>query len=263
MSIVLAGGATGPADAIARFVRESSEHAQRRGADPARIVIVTCGRADLAETAATTANDVHAAAASCGLEITVHDVTVELTAGGAPARDIDLTEISLANGLAVSGGLTPGYWQALSPLAGDIRRLVSEGVPYLGFSAGAMIAPTTALMGGYRIGGVAVTRRGWSEELDEVEFREGLGLLDVPIEVHAAQQGLLARTIAAVEAGLIDGALAVDEHTALVVGEGSLEIVGDGSVWTVLADEAPGPDAAGGEAAGAPRRVTVSSSRAV
>ena len=53
------------------------------------------------------------------------------------------------------------------------------------------------------------------------------------MEVHAAQWGTLSRLVAATEAGLIDGGLAVDENTALVVGEGALGVVGAGSVWRV------------------------------
>ena len=137
------------------------------------------------------------------------------------------------DGIVIGGGLTPAYLTAITPIAGEIRRQVSAGIPYLGFSAGAAIAAERALIGGWRIGGVEVSNEDGSEDLDEVTFAQGIGLLDVTVEVHAAQWGNLSRLIAATEAGLVDGGLAIDENTALVVGEGALGVVGAGSVWRV------------------------------
>ena len=57
-------------------------------------------------------------------------------------------------------------------------------------------------------------------------MEQGIGLLDVSIDVHAAQWGTVSRLIAAAEAGLIDGGLAIDEDTVLVVGEGGLVVSG-------------------------------------
>jgi cyanophycinase len=143
------------------------------------------------------------------------------------------TAISAVDGILIGGGVTPDYLAALLPIAGEIRRQVSTGVPYLGFSAGAMIAAERALIGGWRIGGVEVTPVHVSEGLDEITLVQGIGLLDVTVDVHAAQSGSLSRLIAATEAGLIDGGLAIDENTVLVVGEGALGVHGAGSVWRV------------------------------
>jgi len=144
-----------------------------------------------------------------------------------------LPAIADVDGIIVGGGLTPGYLAALTPIAGEIRRQVSAGVPYLGYSAGAMIAAERALVGGWRLGEVEVSAEEASEGLDELTIQPGIGLLDVTVDVHAAQWGTLSRLIAATEAGLIDGGLAVDENTALIVGEGALRVVGSGSVWRV------------------------------
>ena len=144
-----------------------------------------------------------------------------------------LTAVTDVDGIVIGGGLTPAYLTAVAPIAGEIRRQVAAGVPYLGFSAGAMIAAERAIIGGWRIGGVAVSPEEWSEGLDEVTIEHGIGFLDVTVEVHAAQAGTLSRLIAATEAGLIGGGLAIDESTALVVGEGALSVVGAGSVWRV------------------------------
>jgi cyanophycinase len=79
------------------------------------------------------------------------------------------------------------------------------------------------------IGGVAVSPESAAEELDEVTVLEGIGLIDV----HAAQWDTLSRLVAATEAGLIDGGVAIDEATVLIVGTGALQVRGAGSVWKV------------------------------
>jgi len=150
----------------------------------------------------------------------------------------ELLAIQDVDGILVGGGLTPAYLDAIQPIAGEIRRQVAAGIPYLGFSAGAAIAAERALIGGWRIGGVEVSPEAGSEDLDEVTIVQGIGLLDVTVEVHAAQWGNLSRLIAATEAGLIEGGLAIDESTALVVGEGALNVVGAGSVWRVSQSDA-------------------------
>jgi cyanophycinase-like exopeptidase len=67
----------------------------------------------------------------------------------------------------------------------------------------------------------------------ELEIEAGIGLVDVAIEVHVAQRGMLSRLVAAVESGLVAGGLGIDERTALIVGDGGLRVDGRGSVWRV------------------------------
>ncbi|SMH34061.1 cyanophycinase [Rathayibacter oskolensis] len=135
------------------------------------------------------------------------------------------------DGILVGGGLTPAYRDALEPSFAKLRDLVSSGLPYAGFSAGAAIAADRAIVGGFRVGGVAVAPEAAAEELDEVTVLEGIGLVDVSIDVHAAQWGTLGRLVAAVESGLVDGGVAIDESTVLIVGTGALRVGGAGSVW--------------------------------
>ena len=141
--------------------------------------------------------------------------------------------LSDVDGLVVAGGLTPAYLEAMTPHVDQVRLLVADGLPYLGFSAGAMIAADRALLGGWLIGDVPVCPEDASEDLDEVTLSGGLGLVDIAVDVHAAQWGTLTRLIAATEAGLVSGGVAIDEDTALVVGEGALTVLGTGSVWRV------------------------------
>lgn len=141
-----------------------------------------------------------------------------------------------ADGVVVGGGLTPGYWEGLQPAAGAIAKLITAGVPYLGFSAGAMVAPGRALVGGYRINGIEVCGEECSEGLDSVEIREGLGLVPFPVDVHAAQAGTLSRAAGAVASGLAERALAIDENTAVVLeraGDQDYRIIGAGNCWDI------------------------------
>lgn len=145
--------------------------------------------------------------------------------------------LSDIDGLLVGGGAAPEYHRSLEPLYDEIRLLVADGLPYLGFSAGAMIAAERAILGGWRIDSIPVSPEDTGEDLDEVTVVGGLGLVDLAIDVHAAQWGTLSRLVAAVEAGLVPGGVAIDENTALIVGE-NLRVAGSGNVWQVV----EGPD---------------------
>ncbi len=136
----------------------------------------------------------------------------------------------------VGGGPTPDYLAGLHGSAAAIRAAAAAGVPYLGFSAGAMIAPQRALVGGYRIRGIEVCSAECSEGLDELDVRDGLGLVPFAVDVHAAQAGTLSRAVGAVAEGLVDRAVAVDENTALVLRHADLadlEVIGTGNCWTI------------------------------
>lgn len=146
-----------------------------------------------------------------------------------------LTDI---DALVIGGGLPPAYLAAVDPIMEEIRLLVADGLPYLGYSAGAMIAADRAVIGGWRIDGVPVCPEETGEDLEEVTVEEGLGLVDLAIDVHAAQWGTLGRLVAATEAGLVDGGVAIDEFTALVVADDGLRVAGSGNVWRVLDDPA-------------------------
>ena len=141
--------------------------------------------------------------------------------------------LSGIDALLIGGGLTPAYLDAVVPIIDEIRLLVADGLPYLGFSAGAMIASDSAIIGGWMIGDISVCPPDAAEDLEDVTIVEGLGLIDLAVDVHAAQWGTLSRLVAATEAGLVEGGVAIDEFTALIVGDDSLRVVGEGSVWMV------------------------------
>jgi cyanophycinase len=233
MSVHLVGGGWTPehdAAVFGPFLAEATTRAVEAGRLAPRIAIIAVRDGDAAEHAAQLSAALAAGPAAIPAEHGLFEaITTELTLGGV-ATPAAVTDV---DGIVIGGGLTPAYLKAVLPIAEDIRRQVTDGAPYLGFSAGAMIAAEKALVGGWQIGGVVVSPEDGSEGLDEVTLEQGIGLLDVTIDVHAAQWGTLSRLIAATEAGLVEGGLAIDESTALIVGNGTLSAVGAGSVWRV------------------------------
>ncbi|GAA1748873.1 Type 1 glutamine amidotransferase-like domain-containing protein [Agromyces humatus] len=229
MSVHLVGGgwADRPDGAVfGSFLSEASARGSAAGRATPRIAVIAVRDADGDEHAA----NLVAAATAAG-EFEAH-----ITAVG-PDAPIPPTAFADVDGILIGGGLTPAYRESLEPHFGELRRQVASGVPFLGFSAGAAIAAERAIVGGWRIGGVPVSPEPASEGLDEVTVAPGIGLVDVSIDVHLAQWGTLSRLVAAVEAGLVEGGLGIDEHTALIVGDGGLRVVGPGSVWRVLPGE--------------------------
>jgi cyanophycinase len=207
------------------FLAEATARGAASGRDQPRIAIVAVG--DREDDGRAHADALIAAAVPAGA-FEPHVTVI--------GRDGDMPSAAFAavDGIVVGGGLTPAYLAALEPHFGELRRQVADGVPYLGFSAGAAIAAEQALIGGWRIGGVAVTPEAASEDLDELTVAPGIGLVDVTIDAHVAQWGTLSRLVAAVEASLVEGGLGIDECTVLIVGDGGLRVAGRGSVWRVL-----------------------------
>lgn len=227
MSVYLiGGGATTIADAPlhASFVAEAVRRARDAGRARPRIAVISL-HPEAEEKAAALGELLVAAAAGEAVEL-------RLTAGRA-GEPVGLDAIADVDGIAVGGGNVETVRAGLEPVFDGMRRLVAAGVPYLGVSAGAMIASEGSLGSGSRIGGVVVSPEDSNDPGDEVEIEAGIGLVDVTIEVHVAQRGMLSRLVAAVESGLISGGLGIDERTALIVGDGGLRVEGTGSVWRV------------------------------
>jgi cyanophycinase len=132
--------------------------------------------------------------------------TVVLSAERPPAPG----DLDGAAGVYVAGGLTPAYQEVLCADASWLR----DNVVYAGFSAGAAIAGRRAVVGGWQVDGRAVLDSDLAEDLDPVTVRDGLGVVDVLVDVHAAQWGTLSRLAHAVLAEGGEG-WAIDEGTAL------------------------------------------------
>ncbi|MFF7469759.1 hypothetical protein [Streptomyces sp. NPDC008092] len=137
-------------------------------------------------------------------------------------------------GLLVCGGLTPAYQQAFAGCAERLTGLLAEqGIPYAGFSAGAVLAARRAVVGGWLADGVPVCPPDTAEDLEEVEVRAGLGLVPFAVDVHAAQWGTLGRLVAAVSRGSVRYGVAIDENTVLEVTGRTGRVGGRGRVHVV------------------------------
>ena len=151
---------------------------------------------------------------------------------------LDVDTLAAADGVLICGGLTPAYAAAVSPVAAAVRSVLSaRAIPYAGFSAGASIAARRALVGGWLDRGVPICSEDAGEDLAEVTVTDGLGLVPVTVDVHAAQWGTLARLIAAVASGMVDSGVAIDEDTLLAVGIGGAAVHGGGQVHWVRRGE--------------------------
>lgn len=166
-----------------------------------------------------------------------HDLEVVRVPEGSPIEPAVVERLGEVDGLFVGGGPTPEYHASIEPAYGRIRARVAEGMAYAGFSAGAAIAGSHAVIGGWRIDGTPVCPEDSNEELDPVTVVEGIGLVPGAVDVHAAQWGNLSRLVALVEAGLAPHGLAIDEDTTL--GPNGL-ITGAGRVWRVTREATGG-----------------------
>jgi len=244
----LVGGGRDP-DATAvvygSFLAEAAQRAEAVGRAVPRIGVVLVGDAD---DLAAGVDWFRQAVASCGpAEV------VAATAEPAGALCLDDASAPAArwwsdlDGLLVGGGLTPAYHRVLQPHAVAIRVAVTDGLPYAGFSAGAMIAPRRALLGGWRLGSTAVTHEDNAEDLDQVTVVDGLALISSTVEVHTSQWGTLSRLVAAIAAGEASSGIAVDENTVVILdpatdgpatgGGASATVLGTGQAWFLAAGE--------------------------
>lgn len=226
MSIILVGGGPDTVSTPAVYDRFVAGLRRRAAGRPARIAVALFDRGG----SSTSFLPAYAEPLRSRLRCEIIPVLVRT---GAPTDPASFDDV---DGIVVGGGPTPDYLASLAGCAARIRSAVRGGVPYLGFSAGAMIAPARALIGGYRSRGVEVCSEECSEGLDELEVRDGLGLVPFAVDVHAAQAGTLSRAVAAVTAGLVDRAAAVDENTALVLRRPDLEdaeVIGAGNCWWI------------------------------
>lgn len=152
-------------------------------------------------------------------------------------RHVDARDLESADGLFVCGGVNPLYALAMAPAALSVRQMVDDGVPYAGFSAGAVVASSQALLGGWLrtidSRDVPVCTRRRSEGLEGLHVGPGLGLLPFAVDVHGTQWGTLTRAIHALDAGCIEDCFMVDEDTVLSIDAAGAAVRGVNSVYRV------------------------------
>jgi cyanophycinase len=164
-----------------------------------------------------------------------------------PDQPLDAEQVAAvvrADGIVVCGGPTPDYHAALTGpdgLGKAVAAAVRGGTPYVGFSAGAMVAGDDALLGGYLAGDREVCEEGCSEDLGPLTVRPGLGLVPFTCDVHVTAAGTLGRAVEVVAAGLAPVCVGLDEDTCLAVPAGGRPedgvVTGAGSVWAIRAGE--------------------------
>jgi len=152
-----------------------------------------------------------------------------------PERPPAAADVAGATGVFVAGGWTPGYQEALVGTGTD---WLPRDRPYAGYSAGAAIAASDAIVGGHRRDdGRDVGAEEAGEDLVELTVRPGLGLVPFAVDVHATQWGTLTRLVHAVDAGLVSEGWAVDNGTVLVAGDGPPRVEGLGSAYHVTRED--------------------------
>ncbi|WP_320671408.1 Type 1 glutamine amidotransferase-like domain-containing protein [Patulibacter defluvii] len=152
-----------------------------------------------------------------------------------PSRPPAAADLDGASGVFVAGGETPGYQQRFAVADGWVAALRERGLPYAGFSAGAAIAATAAIVGGWRDGAVAVCDPDVGEGLEPLTVRPGLGLLPGAVDVHCAQWGTLPRLLAALRRRPGTVGWGIDEHTTLERDGDRVRVHGLGAVHRATA----------------------------
>lgn len=141
------------------------------------------------------------------------------------------------SGLFICGGMTPTYHQAISAEVSWAAYLQESQIPYGGTSAGAAIAASHAILGGWQAARQDKVREilffGAGEGIDPLTVRPSLGLVPFAVDVHASQMGTLTRLIHAVELGMVKEGWAIDENTMLVVNGRQMRVHGQGHCYHV------------------------------
>jgi len=223
MSVFLIGGGWSDEWAATVFGGFLAEASERSGRAIPRIRLILMGTD--AESLEYHERYVHALARAGSPELLLERVPLGEPCPGNVLDDVD--------GVLVGGGPTPEYHASLSPLYPRIREQVAGGLPYAGFSAGAAIAATTAIIGGWTIDGVVVCPEETNEDLGPVTVVDGIGLVEGAVDVHASQWGTLSRLVAVVDAQLAKGGVAIDETTTLMMDGPHRRVAGAGRVWQV------------------------------
>lgn len=136
--------------------------------------------------------------------------------------------------LFVCGGESPFYHAALCDDRSWVSYLNDSGAVYAGTSAGAAIAPETAIIGGWLSPDGSprqILFQGAGEGLDRLAVAAGLGLAPFAVDVHASQWGTLSRLVHAVEGGLVTEGWAIDEDTMLEVTPEGVAVYGLGYAY--------------------------------
>ncbi len=150
---------------------------------------------------------------------------------------LEALAVQRPTGVFVCGGLTPAYQRALCVDLAWVDYLRDRQIPYAGFSAGAAIAATTAIVGGWQRQvdqrTIAIADEQISEDETLIDVRVGLGLVPFAVDVHASQWGTLTRLLHSVDQGAVSHGWTIDEDTMLEVNENGVHVHGLGHAYRV------------------------------
>lgn len=219
--IYLVGG--GPSTQLGRVDDEFVAHAKRRGNR-----VLVCLLADMDEWAGQFIDPITSRWPEVKIEHVKLLVNPETLEDSTQWPD-NLEDIA---GIVVGGGWTPGYLAALASKRDLIARLVRRDVPYLGFSAGSMIASRHALVGGWKHNGQPVVPEVNAEGLEELTLRDGLALITPMVQTHFGAWGNEGAVTTAIEQRWVSDGLAIDEDTCLNIDpiNGRTRVLGAGRV---------------------------------
>lgn len=152
-----------------------------------------------------------------------------------------LTEALLVHhqptGIFICGGLTPFYHHILCSDTQWCEYVLSRGISYGGFSAGAAIAADQAIVGGWKIHlndqEVPILDADLAEELEFLTVRPGLGLVSFAVDVHGSQWGTLSRLLHAVDQEMVPEGWVIDENTMLFIDNEQIQVFGLGQAYYV------------------------------
>ena len=122
-------------------------------------------------------------------------------------------------GIVLGDGHMPDCLDSLAVHRGEIVRLIHRGAPLFGFGAGAMAISRHSIVGGWHHQGRQVASESACGGLDEVEIRDGLGLIGVTVEVRADTATVLERAISALHISQAASAVTLDDGVCLSVDE--------------------------------------------
>jgi cyanophycinase len=221
MTLFLAGG--GPSEALGPMFDEFVDEVRARGS---RVAIALLGTSD---EASGWLDDYAAPILSRFPEALIEPVWLVDEEEGPISWPAEPEALA---GLVVGGGWVPGYLDALMPRRTFITELLRGGLPYLGFSAGAMVVAKHVIAGGWQYQGRQVAPEIAGEGSTELVISDGLGLIGPSIETHADTQFILGRAVAALHMGPMSTVATIDENTALAVEttSGRSHVLGTGQV---------------------------------
>lgn len=149
----------------------------------------------------------------------------------------DILHTMMPSCIFVGGGLTPRYQEFLGNNRDFVEYILQNNLPYGGFSAGSAIATQASIVGGWKIKAsghdIPILDADFSEGLDYIEIRDGLGFFPYPLDVHGSRWGTITRVIHAVDHNMIEKGFVIDESTMIEYTHETMTVFDIGHVYLI------------------------------